>query len=124
MKKLFSLLATLSISVFSCTLLFVGKDSVKTNAITLPNTITLNDTSEADIRSYYSYLDTLPESERRGTNLLKNLKYILVNNPSNTAKPSRYFTYNQVRSIYNITDREWISSPKENNDVSIPFFNK
>lgn len=114
MKKLYSLLATLSISAFSCALLFVNKDSVKTNAITLPNTITLNDTSEADIRSYYSYLDTLPESERRGTNLLKNLKYILVNNPSNTAKPSRYFTYNQVRSIYNITDREWISSPKEN----------
>ncbi len=114
MKKLHSLLATLSISAFSCTLLFISKESVKTNAITLPNTITLNDTSEADIRSYYSYLDTLPESERRGTNLLKNLKYILVNNPSNTAKPSRYFTYSQVRNIYKITDREWISSPKEN----------
>ena len=63
MKKLYSLLATLSISAFSCALLFLGKDSVKTNAITLPNTITLNDTSEADIRSYYSYLDTLKVKE-------------------------------------------------------------
>ena len=52
MKKLFSLLATISISAFSCTLLFVSKESVKTNAITLPNTITLNDTSEAECRSY------------------------------------------------------------------------
>ncbi len=88
-----------------------NKTSTQVNAIDKPTDINLNDTTEASIRNYYSYLETLPESERRGTNLLKNLKYILVNNPSNTSKPARYFSYSQVRDIYRITDRQWTASP-------------
>ena len=83
-------------------------------AIDKPSTIYLDDTEEQEIRNYYSYLETLADSERRGMNLLKNLKYILVNNPSNPSKPAQYFTYSQVREIYRITDRNWVASPKEN----------
>ena len=43
----------------------------------LPTTIDLNDTVDADIRSYYSNLNTLSNEEKQGTNLLKNLKPIL-----------------------------------------------
>jgi len=84
-----------------------------------PTEIDLNDNTEQEIRNYYSYLNNLPASERRGTNLLKNLKHILVNNPSNPTKSARYFTYGQVRSIYNITDRQW----RDSKASSIPGYN-
>ncbi len=80
-------------------------------AIDKPNNIDLNDCTDEEIRDYYSYLNDLPDTERRGQNLLKNLKYILVNNPSNPSKPAQYFSYSQVREIYRITDRNWYSSP-------------
>jgi len=89
----------------------MNKSFEKAEATEKPKNINLNDTSEAEIRNYYSYLNNLPDSERRGQNLLKNLKYILVNNPSNPSKPAQYFTYSQVREIYRITDRNWYSSP-------------
>ena len=43
----------------------------------LPSAIDLNDSTESEIRSYYSSLGSLSASERNGTNLLKNLKPIL-----------------------------------------------
>ncbi len=87
------------------------KDAVEAKALTIPTTVDLKDNTESEIRAYYSYLENLPTSERRGQNLLKNLKYILVNNPNTPSKPAQYFTYAQVRSIYRITDRNWYSSP-------------
>ena len=74
---------------------------------TLPTTINLNDFEEGDIRSYYSNLNSLNESERRGTNLLKNLKPILKNN-------QKYFSYesgDDFWKMYEITDRDWSKSP-------------
>ena len=46
-------------------------------AVSVPTTIDLNDVKEENIRSYYSNLNSLEESQRQGTNLLKNLKPIL-----------------------------------------------
>lgn len=69
----------------------------------LPSKITLVDTEEDVIRSYYSPLTSLSEEERKGDNLLKNLKPILFN--------MNYFTYDNVWKIYEITDRDWSLSP-------------
>lgn len=73
-----------------------------------PTTIDLNDTSTANIRSYYSSLNNLSTSERQGTNLLKNLKPILKNG-------QKYWSYdsgNTVWQMYEIIDRDWEKSPK------------
>ena len=73
----------------------------------LPTTIDLNDTTPENIRSYYSSLNSLDESERQGTNLLKNLKTILKNG-------QKYYNYdsgNTVWQIYEISDRDWVKSP-------------
>jgi len=73
----------------------------------LPTTIDLNDTSASNIRSYYSSLNNLSQSERQGTNLLKNLKTILKNG-------QKYYSYENGTSIwqmYEITDRDWVKSP-------------
>ena len=73
-------------------------------AVDLPTTnIDLNDSTESEIRSYYSSLDNKSESELQGTNLLKNLKTILKN--------MTYYSYDQVWEIYEITDRDWVLSP-------------
>ena len=77
------------------------------DAASLPTTIDLNDCGEQEIRSYYSGLNSLSASERQGTNLLKNLKPILMNN-------QKYFSYENGESIwkfYEITDRDWVKSP-------------
>ena len=77
------------------------------SASSLPTTIDLNDTSAANIRSYYSTLNNLSTSERQGTNLLKNLKTILKNG-------QKYYSYENGTSIwqmYEITDRDWDKSP-------------
>ena len=77
------------------------------NASSLPTTIDLNDTSASNIRSYYSSLNNLSQSERQGTNLLKNLKTILKNG-------QKYYSYENGTSIwqmYEITDRDWDKSP-------------
>ena len=77
---------------------------------TLTKTIDLNDSSEQDIRNYYSSLNSLSESERQGTNLLKNLKPILKNG-------QKYYSYDtdsngrKIWQIYEIADRDWIKSP-------------
>lgn len=73
----------------------------------LPTTIDLNDTSAANIRSYYSSLNSLGTAQRQGTNLLKNLKTILKNG-------QKYYSYdsgNAIWQIYEIADRDWDKSP-------------
>ena len=66
----------------------------------------MNANSEEEIRNYYSALDSLSEDERKGTNLLKNLKPILKNN-------QQYFKYDggNLWAMYEITDRDWEKSP-------------
>ena len=77
------------------------------SASSLPTTINLNANTEEEIRNYYSALDSLPESEKTGTNLLKNLKEILKNG-------QKYYSYDSGSNIwkmYEITDRDWVKSP-------------
>ena len=77
------------------------------SASSLPTTINLNDNTEEEIRNYYSALDSLPDSEKQGTNLLKNLKNILKNG-------QKYYSYDSGSNIwkmYEITDRDWVKSP-------------
>ena len=75
-------------------------------SVTSIKNIDLNEVSEQDVRNYYSALDSLPESERKGTNLLKNLKPILKNG-------QQYFKYDGANlwAMYEITDRDWAKSP-------------
>ena len=74
----------------------------------IPTTINLNDLSDDSIRSYYSNLNSLNESERRGDNLLKNLKGILKNG-------QKYLSYDtgktDIWKVYEIVDRDWKLSP-------------
>ncbi len=65
--------------------------------------IDLNDSTESEIRAYYSSLNSLSDSEKQGTNILKNLKPILQN--------FTYYSYDICWRIYEITDREWALSP-------------
>ena len=84
------------------------KADAYTTQSSCPTTIDLNDTSTANIRSYYSSLNNLSTSERQGTNLLKNLKPILKNG-------QKYWNYddgNTVWQMYEIIDRDWEKSPK------------
>lgn len=76
---------------------------------TVPTTIDCNDTTDANIRSYYSSLNSLATNQRQGTNLLKNLKPILKNN-------QKYFSYGSkattaVWQAYEIVNRDWSKSP-------------
>ena len=109
-KKLFviflsSLLALGIISNAFCHYETMKADAYSTTS--LPTTIDLNDTSEANIRSYYSSLSSLTQSERQGTNLLKNLKTILKNG-------QKYLSYDSgsaIWQVYEIADRDWDLSP-------------
>ena len=93
--------ASMSTDPYSYTLeTFSPSSDVKTN-------IDLTDLNDNDIRSYYSGLNGLPESERQGGNLLKNLKRIICTNPLHPEKTARYASYNNSFEIYSITDREW-----------------
>lgn len=77
------------------------------SASSLPTTIKLNDCSESTIRNYYSSLNNLDVSERRGTNLLKRLKTILKTG-------QKYLNYDSGSSVwdaYCIVDRDWNKSP-------------
>ncbi|MFA5421194.1 MAG: endonuclease [Bacilli bacterium] len=69
-----------------------------------PTTINPNDATDAQIRNYYSSLSGLSTSERKGNNLLKNLKPILANN-------SYYYSYAKDWDVFMITDRDWTQSP-------------
>ena len=87
-----------------------GRNVVETEAYTgasLPTTINLNDCDETSIRSYYSGLNSLGDSEKKGNNLLKNLKTILKDG-------QKYYNYDSgdlVWKMYEITDRDWEKSP-------------
>ena len=92
--------------------LYIGlnKKAVEVDAYdtsSLPTTINLNDCTEQEIRSYYSDLNSLDVSERKGTNLLKNLKTIL----SDGQKYYNYDSGDNVWKMYEITDRDWVKSP-------------
>lgn len=87
-----------------------------------PNAIDLNDTSEVEIRNYYSNLNILAENERKGTNLLKNLKPILKNNQVCYSYGSSAST--KVWQIYEIIDRDWVRSPASQIDGYNPTSNK
>ena len=97
---------TLNVSLFAN----IYKKANEVNAYTassLPTTINLNDCTDSEIRTYYAGLNSLSSSERKGTNLLKNLKPILSNG-------QQYFSYENGESIwkfYEITDRDWVKSP-------------
>lgn len=65
-------------------------------------TIDLNDLSDSEIRQYYA-----SAAGFSGTDLLAQLKTIIITNPLNTSKPAQYYSYANVRDIYNITDRQW-----------------
>lgn len=91
------------ISVFSFTH-FEQNNFKAVEAVSLPTTINLNSVSEADVRSYYSSLNGMAESELKGANLLKHLKPVL-------SQDFVYYSYDQVWKIYEITDRNWELSP-------------
>ena len=102
----FAAVLTLNVGLYTA----LNKTPQKVDAYSvssLPTTIDLNDCNEQTIRSYYSSLNSLSESERQGTNLLKNLKTILKNN-------QKYLSYdsgNSVWDVYCIVDRDWNKSP-------------
>ena len=117
MKKQITLVITLSMvaaSLSAAALFSINRELDKADAYTsessLPTTIDLNDTSAANIRSYYSSLNALSASEKSGNNLLKNLKSILMNG-------QKYYSYdyytspNYIWQIYEISDRDWTLSP-------------
>ena len=75
----------------------------------LPTTIDLNRVADADVRNYYSALNSLSPDERTGNDLLKNLKPILMND-------QKYYSYDvsngkDIWKMYEITDRDWVKSP-------------
>ncbi|MCR5309578.1 MAG: endonuclease [Bacilli bacterium] len=75
----------------------------------LPTTIDLNDYTDAEIRNYYADLNSKSEDDRKGQNLLKSLKPILM-------KDQKYYSYdksgdNYIWKIYEISDRDWAKSP-------------
>ena len=112
MKKFFGM-GVLSLAAMTLLIgVFAGqknefKEAKGYSTSSLPTTIDLNDTSAANIRSYYSSLNNLSTSERQGTNLLKNLKTILKNG-------QKYYSYDSgsaIWQIYEISDRDWAKSP-------------
>lgn len=114
MKKsnilLITSLVTLAVASASIAVVASKKNVVEAEGYStssLPTTIDLNDVSSSNVRSYYSSLNDLSQSERQGTNLLKNLKTILKNG-------QKYYSYdsgNAIWQIYEIADRDWDKSP-------------
>ena len=89
---------------------FVHFEAKEVNAATaLPTTIKLDDCSETQIRKYYESLNSLSENERKGTNLLKNLKPILKNNQKMYGYDSSLG--DKIWQMYEIIDRDWTKSP-------------
>lgn len=109
-KYIMPALAVSVLSLASALVIFQNKNYQEVSAYSianLPTTIDLNDCTDAEIRSYYAGLDSLSETERKGTNLLKNLKPILSNN-------QKYYSYDsntKIWQMYEIADRDWEKSP-------------
>ena len=112
-RKLLAVLSisTLILSASMCITFSLNKEEYKVEAYdtaSLPTTINLNDSTTEEIQGYYADLKSLGESERKGTNLLKNLKPILKNG-------QKYYSYDtggeKIWQIYEISDRDWVKSP-------------
>lgn len=109
-RTLFPALSIFALSLVGVSFALQGHPSLEVSAYAvadLPTTIDLNDNTAEEIRSYYSGLNSLSESERMGTNLLKNLKPIL-------AKNQKYYSYDsntKIWQMYEIADRDWEKSP-------------
>lgn len=80
----------------------------------LNRNIDLNNSTADEIKAYYASLNNLDVDERKGTNLLKNLKeilkkdqiYYLYPDDKTSAVPAR-----MIWQIYEIADRDWTLSP-------------
>ncbi len=74
----------------------------------LATKIDLKDSTEEEIKNYYSDLNGLDANQLQGNNLLKNLKPILKNG-------QKYFAYDSsgddLWKMYEIIDRDWVKSP-------------
>ena len=111
MKKALSIIAILGLALSGIGVVIATNSSPKqakagsgpVSGSSLPTTINLKDNTDAEIRSYYSSLNSLPEAERKGNNLLKNLRTIIHD--------LTYYSYDTCWKIYEITDREWALSP-------------
>ena len=108
-KKYFALIPTSLLLVLTGTIFLPTKvsDAKAYSIASLPTSINLNDCTVEEIRAYYEPLTGLAESEKKGTNLLKNLKNILKNG-------QQYYSYDSGSKIwqaYEITDRDWVKSP-------------
>ena len=106
MKKLLKNVSLLSLVIGATFSLQnnISSNVIETSAANSSTSIYLKDNTTEEIRNYYSDLNDLSEEERRGTNLLKNLKSILRKN-------FKYYGYDDVWKIYEITDRDWTLSP-------------
>ena len=84
------------------------KEAKAYSVSSLPTTIYLNDSTSTEIRNYYSGLNSLSNSQKTGTNLLKNLKPILKNG-------QKYYAYDgdSLWDLYEISDRDWDLSPAD-----------
>ena len=110
--KIISLSTSFSL-IAACGITFAVRSNIMTEAkgytatsISSVKNIDLNDSTAEEIRNYYSALNSLPEAERKGNNLLKNLKPILKNG-------QKYYKYDgsSLWAMYEITDRDWAKSP-------------
>lgn len=105
---LFLLLSLLALGSCGTSLNDVKNPKNAYTGSSLPTTIDLNDCTEEEVRSYYSSLSSLSASERKGTNLLKNLKEVLKTG-------QKYYSYDSgganIWKLYAIADRDWDLSP-------------
>ena len=105
-------LSLVAISSFNIGLLAKRNSFVPVHAASkVPTEIDLNDCDEKTIRDYYGNLNSLSDTEKSGTNLLKNLKPILKNGQQCYSYGSSATT--QVWQAYEIVDRDWKLSPAE-----------
>ena len=112
MKKTYLALLPFSALVLSASIALFSKEnyqevSAASEMTSLPTTIYLDDSTESDIREYYSPIDSLTNSKKTGTNLLAELKKVLKNG-------QRIFKYDDssiIWKMYEITDRDWEKSP-------------
>lgn len=118
-KKIGAFLSITTLAL-TCGVFFFEKESKEVKGYTassLPTTINLNDCDPDEIRDYYDALDNKSEAQRKGNNLLANLKEILKDG-------QKYYGYDgslgdDIWKMYEITDRDWIKSPAS----EIPGFN-
>lgn len=85
------------------TLATISTPSGTQSGPSLTTTIDLNDSSETEIREYYSLLSSFAETQRSGKNFLSALKIVLSD--------MYYYTYTNIWAIHEITDRDWDLSP-------------